>query len=299
MKASSKERFEIIKKEKAMLISVIIVLIPTMFTLFSSTRDKWVGFFENKYSLPTFVSELIVVVLILLPISVLFLIWTIIITKRRNKTLIIAIDNDSRGQRIEDFQVLREHAKKDILIMGIGMSAVSTDDSIKKIVRNGINVKFLIMDPDILINADPLLYEEKDEQQLKLKKYELLSAMVKDKKMLINTNGFDKYYNKVEYRNVIETSIKNIQNMIERQKKRLEEADSGEIQEGEIELRKYPYHVPMNVTISDIKTENSKMVAEFCLPFTNERIRTKLDNGPVKELIEKQIWQLWVEAKKV
>ena len=55
----------------------------------------------------------------------------------------------------------------------------------------------------------------------------------------------------------------------------------------------------MNVTISDIRTKDSKMVAEFCLPFTNERIRTKLDKGPVKELIEDQIWQLWVDATKV
>lgn len=291
MKVSLKKCYELIKKEKAMFISIIVVFIPTIFTLFSQTRDNLVIFFKDNYSIPTFLSEFLVIILILLPISALSLIWFIIITQRRNKTMIIAIDNDSRGQRIEDFQVLRENAKKDILIMGIGMSAVSSDDSIKKLVKKGIDVKFLIMDPDILINANPLLYNEKDEQKQKLEKYKLLSSKIKDQKMLIDAIDFDNYYKKTEYRRIIETSIKNIKKMISEQKKTRDGKD------GEIELRKYSYHIAMNVTISDIKTEDSKMVAEFCLPFTNERIRTKLDKGQVKDLIENQILQLWSDAK--
>lgn len=288
---------DILVEKKSAFISVLLSGIPAIFTAIPDTRESIVNFFVNKFSMHVLFSEILVYVLFFLPLAAVVIFWSIRGIIKRHYTLKVAIDNDSRGNRIEDFQVLREHAKKEILIMGIGLGYVSTDNSIVDLVQKGINVKFLIMDPDILIDVEQLADREEDEQQQKLEKYKLLSAKLKDKKMLIDTIGFNSFYTRADYRRSIENSIKNIEAMIRAQKERLKVVKDGK--EGEIELRKYPYHIAMNVTISDIRTKDSKMVAEFCLPFTNERIRTKLDKGPVKELIEDQIWQLWVDATKV
>ena len=289
---------DILTEQKSAFNSLLISVIPAIFAFIPDTREYIVKFFVNRFSIPVLFSEILVFILFFLPLAAVVIFWSIRgIIKRRYTILKVAIDNDSRGNRIEDFQVLREHAKKEILIMGIGLGYVSTDNSIVDLVQKGINVKFLIMDPDILIDVEQLADREEDEQQQKLEKYKLLSAKLKDKKMLIDTIGFNSFYTRADYRRSIENSIKNIEAMIRAQKERLKVVKDGK--EGEIELRKYPYHIAMNVTISDIRTKDSKMVAEFCLPFTNERIRTKLDKGPVKELIEDQIWQLWVDATKV
>lgn len=199
-------------------------------------------------------------------------------------TMHISIDDASRSNRIGDFQLLRESAKENVLIMGIGMSAVSEDNSIVELLKRGKNIYFLLMDPDVLIKT-----VETDRNKLYLQFGET--------GIVIDNQKFSDFYSKRDYHQVITTSMANLKKFVDDQADRFAGCDDiAAWCEGKIVVKKYSFHVPMNVTVCDIGTPDSKLVAEFCLPFSPRRIRTNLSQGEVKTLIEEQISQLWHKA---
>lgn len=196
----------------------------------------------------------------------------------------IAMDADSDASRIEEFQRLREQAKKDILIMGIGMSGVSKDvETIEKLLGKGRNITFLIMNPDVLIESSQAAQDN-------------LQKQFQETKIAIDDKEFSDFYATGSYRENIKTSIANLQSLVDRQKRRRDDGQ-GTWKEGRIQVFQYSYYVPLNVTISDIGESYFKLIVEFCLPFSITRIRAKLSRGKIKKLIETQTEALLKNAK--
>ncbi len=66
---------------------------------------------------------------------------------------------------------------------------------------------------------------------------------------------------------------------------------------GRIEFRVYRYLVPMNLTVIDERTKYSKMIVEYCLPFSDERIRFPISTSESKKVFQHFldfIEHLWV-----
>lgn len=265
-------------------------VLATLNTVFSETKS---ALLETICQHITVTPWMIETALLLLINIVCIHIWFVVQRVRENRAqsedavMKIAIDNAARSSRIGDYQRLREVAKKDILIMGIGMSAVSEDDSITELVQQGKNVRFLIMDPDVLIKPAEAGLNE-------------LSERFGKAGILIDNRKFSDFYAKSDYQTIIATSLQNLKKFVDDQDDRYAGCENVDTwSEGMIVIKKYSFYVPMNVTICDIGTSDSKLVAEFCLPFSTQRIRTKLSEGEIKSLIETQIDQLWKEANLV
>ncbi len=209
-----------------------------------------------------------------------------------NGAMRIAVGDDSDGKRIKEFQYLRAQAKKDVLIMGIGLSGVSKDiNSIEEFLQSGKNITFLIMDPDVLVES-PITSAD---DEMKAHQSNLLQQF-QNTKITIDDKKFSEFYLTDNYRENIKTSVRNLQNLVERQKKRRDEY-TGKWKEGTIAVYKYTYYIPLNVTISDMKESHSKLIIEFCLPFSTKRIRARFSHGRVKEMIENQIEELLNKAE--
>lgn len=262
-------------------------VLAAAFTILSEAKSALIKMICQHIPLPSWMIE----VGLLLAINIAcILIWLLVqyVQERRGQPddaiMKIAIDNAGRSNRIGDFQLLRESANEDILIMGIGMSVVSEDDSITELLKKGKNVKFLIMDPDVLIKpAEPDLNR--------------LSEQFGKSGILIDNQKFSDFYSKADYQGIITASLQKLKKFVDDQNNRFANRDKEKPwREGKIIIKKYSFYVPMNVTICDMGTSDSKLVAEFCLPFSTQRIRTKLSEGEIKSLIETQINQLWKKA---
>lgn len=260
-----------------------ITFVSALFTIFSETRDSIVELIISYVPVAKRVGEVLLVLGLNIVMIIIWILLYGIKLKRSHASLKISIDDDSRGERISDFQALRKNAKKNIMIMGIGMSSVSKDNDIENLLKKGININVLIMAPEILVDS-PLSKEE-----------------LPNKNILIDNQKFSSFYSKNNYKEIIEKSISDFRKIADDQKERYNNCN-GCWNEGMIDVRKYFYYIPMNVTISDMDEKDptkSKLVAEFCLPFSAKRIRTKLSHGEVKELIQSQILELWENAEKI
>ena len=146
-------------KRKQLLIVLGILngsVLAAAFTILTEVKSALIKAICQYIPVPSWVIEL--VILLAINILVMF-VWSVVQYLREKSSMIddgimrIAIDNDARSNRIGDFQLLRESANKDILIMGIGMSSVSADNSIVDLLKQGKDVRFLLMDTDILVES--------------------------------------------------------------------------------------------------------------------------------------------------
>lgn len=269
------------KKTLSNVISAIIILVCTLASFFTELKNVFVGFVNKSFKISNQVfAETIAFIIILLIFIAIYMIIVFIRKKYfilRQQTLHMAIDADSRGRRISDFQSLRENARNEVLVMGVGMSNVSTDtNNMIKLLNRNVNIKLLLVSPDIIIDDN--------------------GEVPKTIENIVLTNtAFSEYFNKTNHKAVVKKSIENFSTLISARKQlrqsNIQNGNHSPI--GSVELRVYPYFVPMNVTISDMHTPHSELIAEFCIPFTNNRFRTKLKNGETKKIIEEQISTLW------
>lgn len=157
----------------------------------------------------------------------------------------VTFSSDASGERIHDFQILRAHAKKSIFVMGIGLTYFSADYSLlEDLLNKNIFIRVLMINPDIIF------------QTLSAKKYQDIG---------ITSILFDDYFLRRGYSSEIRTSLNRLISFIEERKKM-----QGRL--GRIELRVYPYFIPLNFTIADEKFDG-EILLELPLPFSNHRIR--------------------------
>ncbi len=185
---------------------------------------------------------------------------------------------DATGERIGEFQKLRSDAKNSVLIMGIGMTFLSKDlRYMKVLLEKDLTIRLLMVDPDIV--RTPSLNPDNKPS------------------ITIEPSLFDSYFDRGEYSKDIRSSFTRLVDFILDRKKI-------ENKKGRIYLRKYPYFVPINVTMVDesIKNKRGRMLIEWCLPFSDWRMSTRLSRSQDKsffEVISGNIEELWGKSKKV
>ena len=186
---------------------------------------------------------------------------------------------DAAGERIKEFQELRSDAKDSMLVMGIGMTFFSSDLSyLKTLLEKDLKVRLLMINPEIISRPSQELNE--------------------DYSTIIKSNLFDDYFDRQEYSADIRSSFNRLRTFILERKKI-------QNKKGIISLKKYPYFIPMNVTIIDEKSDkkdSGRMLIEWCLPFSDWRISSSLSSSQHKEffkIINKNIQKLWDESDMV
>lgn len=267
-------------------------------TIFPETKKAILDWIQNTlqiYGAP-WLAEGFLFIAVNLIVVAFWLIFQIFWVQRNNGAMRIAVGDDSDGKRIEEFQYFRAKAKKNVLIMGIGMSGISKDTNrVEEFVKEGKDITFLIMDPDVLVAVPSDSITNGTVEISKVYQSNLQQQFQKTK-IAIDDKKFSEFYLTDNYRENIKAAIGNLQNFVNRQEERRKECKD-KWNEGEIKVFKYSYYIPLNVTISDKGEANSKLIVEFCLPFSTKRIRAKFSHGKVKELIEQQIDELLQKAE--
>jgi hypothetical protein len=123
------------------------------------------------------------------------------------------------------------------------------------------------------------------------------SPLEREQSISIKKNLFDKYFSRQGYSNDVKTSYKRLVDFIRKRK-----ADKNRI--GQIELRTYPYLIPMNVTIVDEsdKRERGELLIEWCLPFSEMRMHNRLSQSTDSDMfkvIKHTTEELWEKSRKV
>lgn len=218
----------------------------------------------------------------------LFVLLTIIkhfVGRRYRKILGIYFGNlksgiwpDGTGVRTTEFQQLRSDANNSMLVMGIGMTLLSRDlGYLERLLNRNLMIRLLMIDPDIM--------------------YQTLSLADNEHSIVIQADLFDQYFNREGYTTEVITSYKRLVNFIAKRKK-------DDDRRGRISLRKYPYLIPMNVTMIDEhdEKEHGRMLIEWCFPFSDCRMSSRLSQSSDKEMFHtarKNIENLWKKSQKV
>lgn len=185
---------------------------------------------------------------------------------------VVTLASDASGERIHDFQSLRVQANKSIFVMGVGVTYFSSDLSLlDNLLKKNLRVRVLTMSPDVIAK----------------------SRSARSRKgtpdIMLSEGLFDKYFCREGYHKDLRASI-------DRLKKYAMNASSGPLVK-DIELRVYDYFVPLNFTAID-ESDNGKILLEFCMPFSDQRLRMLFSNREHADLYERilttaeEIWSL-------
>lgn len=232
------------------------------------------------------VASIVTFGVVLLVLIVLLSIIGYLIDRRYRKKLRIysssvesVLWQDAAGERIKEFQELRSDAKDSMLVMGIGMTFFSADLTyLKTLLKKDLKVRLLMINPEIISRPS----QEPNE----------------DYSTIIKSNLFDDYFDRQEYSADIRSSFNRLRTFILERKKI-------QNKKGITSLKKYPYFIPMNVTIIDEKSDkkdSGQMLIEWCLPFSDWRISSSLSSSQHKEffkIINKNIQKLWDKSNMV
>lgn len=258
-----------------------ILIIITILSYFTNARTTFTDFLIKLGVSNHTVIDIILIVFLALIFSVILVVYEYLKSKYTNSYLLnyenintIYFSPDGSGERIVDFQQIRANAKKTIYVMGVGMTYFSSDLSfLRKLLENGMKVRLLIQDPAIF-NC------HKKDRSLDL--------------LNVNETHFDEYFSRIGYCSDISSSKKRLYEFI---KNRKESKDDN----GSIELRSYPYLLPLNYTMADEK-ENGAVLLEFIIPFSDHRMRTKIvksDNKEMYDFIVKDLEAIWFRSIEV
>jgi len=213
------------------------------------------------------------------------LLWAvqrIIATRQRTRVQILdtsmqmVLWSDAAGERIREYQDLRSSAKRSMLVMGIGMTFLSTDlKYVEHLLDQDRQVRLLMMDPDVV--TDPF-------------------RLVKPGQCTVERGLFDSYFRRKGYARDLRTSYDRLVSFI------VERSRSSD-RKGAISLRKYPYLVPMNVTMVDEhEARHGHMLVEWCLPFGDWRMSARMsqsEHAGQFRLFRDSIEELWRRSERV
>lgn len=189
---------------------------------------------------------------------------------------IVTLEPDGAGTRIDDFRSLRAQALSSLYVMGVGMTLFSSDVTLMRmLLRRRLSVRLLMIDPDVIARS-------------KTRRLRQDSASVS-----ITEKAFSAFFSRTGYASDIRTSLSRL-------KERVSEVAALE-GAGSIELRIYPYFLPMNFTAID-EAGNGKILVEFCLPFSDQRLRMlflKQRDKKVFDSIMENCEKLWNMSTRV
>jgi len=184
---------------------------------------------------------------------------------------------DPSGERIREFQELRAQARSSMLVMGIGMTYFSQDlQLLKQLLDENLVVRLLMIDPDVIVES--------------------VDSSNPTKTTRIRASFFDRYFDRNGYSTDVRTSFSRLVGFIETRKGQLHK-------KGRVHLKKYPYRIPMNITIIDETAVNhaGRMLMEWCLPFSTWRLSTRLsrdhDEKKMFDIVQKNLEELWHISK--
>lgn len=265
---------------------IVLAVIASTLSYFTGLRTFMQGVCNSIGIHPNWAIELLTFCILLLLIVVAASISGYLIDKHYRRSLRIygrsvesVLWGDATGERIGEFQKLRSDAKNSMLIMGIGMTFLSKDlRYMKALLEKDLTIRLLMIDPDIVVPTSSFNPNN-------------------NPSIMIEPSLFDSYFDRREYSKDIRASFNRLVDFILDRKKI-------ENKKGKISLRKYPYFVPINVTMVDesIKNKRGRMLIEWCLPFSDWRMSTRLSRSQDKsffEVISGNIEELWGKSKTV
>ena len=265
---------------------IVLAVVASTLSYFTGLRAFMQGVCNSIGIYPNWAIELLTFCILLLLIVVAASISGYLIDKHYRRGLRIygrsvesVLWGDATGERIGEFQRLRSDAKNSMLIMGIGMTFLSKDlRYMKSLLDEDLTIRLLMIDPGIIVSTPSFNPNN-------------------NPSVMIESSLFDSYFDRRGYSQDIRTSFKRLVDFI-LDRKRIEN------KKGRISLRMYPYFVPINVTMVDesIKNKRGCMLIEWCLPFSDWRMSTRLSRSQDKsffEVISGNIEELWVKSKTV
>lgn len=187
---------------------------------------------------------------------------------------------DASGERISEFQKLRSDAENSILVMGIGLTFFSKDLSyLETLLAKGLMIRILMIDPDIISQT----------RRTPKRGY--------GHSITIESSLFNDYFVRPGYDADIKTSFNTLKGFVSKRKK-------VENKRGQVSFKKYRYFIPMNVTIIDEsnKSGRGRMLLEWCLPFSDWRMGSRLSLSERREFFEiviKKMEELWDTSEMV
>ena len=187
---------------------------------------------------------------------------------------------DASGERISEFQRLRSDAQNSILVIGIGLTFFSRDLSyLETLLARELIVRILMIDPDIIC------------QDGRIPKSNHVHSIT------IKSGLFNDYFARQGYDTDIRTSFNTLKGFVLKRKKIKNK-------KGRVSFKKYPYFIPINVTIIDERNKNGRgrMLLEWCLPFSDWRISSRLSHSGHREFFEivsKKMEELWDRSEMV
>lgn len=157
------------------------------------------------------------------------------------------------GNRIIDFQSLREKATKSIIIMGVGMTKISSEDLyiLEEQLNKGLTIRLLMLNPQVFEGLDA-------------------------KHPNIGEDYLDRYFLRNGYSKEVKVSYDRLVSFIN-ERKRLR------VKRGKVELRTYNDFAPINLTAID-ENEQGELIVEFCFPFSSYRIRIHAEKSKDNDL---------------
>lgn len=172
------------------------------------------------------------------------------------------------GERITDYENLREKSKRSILLMGIGMTHISQNEAyIEEQLVKGIDVKILMIN------------------------HEILSDKLKENKGFYTTREiFNSFFDRKNYSQEVKSSFYRLKDMT----KRLSANPKHKI-----EMRVYSSFYPINLTVIDEQEEYGELIIEFCCPNTTSRIRFRVKRKLSEEFFSicmKSVNSIWKKA---
>lgn len=182
-----------------------------------------------------------------------------------------------RGKRIEAFQSLRSKATSSMLIMGIGMTNLSSQDlpKLAEALDRKLSIRLLMLSPHVLSAGH--------------------SPRPSSQSFTCSSKAFNRYFHRDDYSRDVDQSLKRLAKFI---------TDRSKTDPGSIELRVYDEVVPVNLTVIDetLKGGPRGAIFESCIPYSSSRIHCHL-NVKARDGIHKtyldNIEELWKRSKPV
>ncbi len=189
---------------------------------------------------------------------------------------IVTLEPDGAGTRIDDFRSLRAQAQQSLYVMGVGMTLFSSDVTLMRtLLKRRLSVRLLMIDPNVIARS-----------QNRSVRQNSISVSVTEEL-------FSAFFSRTGYGSDIRTSLSRLKERV---------AEVGALEgAGSIELRVYPYFLPMNFTAID-ESGSGKILIEFCLPFSDQRLRMLFSGQRDKKVFDsimENCEELWEKSTPV
>lgn len=174
------------------------------------------------------------------------------------------------GLRLTDYEDIRRDSKKTILIMGVGMTNISQNESyLQEQLDKNINIRILMINPEIVNNTNQ-----------------------NESGFFITTQKYNDYFGRMGYSQESKASYYRLKTFIANYNNQKNKT-------GSIEMRVYSSLYPINLTVRDENEPDSKLVVEFCFPMTTNRFRFVVEKSNDEGLFKmamKSIEEIWQKS---